>query len=493
MRLVVAMMKHETNTFSPVPTDLARFGGRGLHRGAAVVENYAGTNTPIAAYIDLARAAGAELVTPIAAEAPPSGPVQRAAYEEMAGAIVEAVARGCDGVMLDLHGAMVAEHHDDGEGELLARIRAAAPGIPICVTLDMHCNLTQRMVDNCTMMIGYKTYPHVDMREVGERIGRVFLRSLAGEIRPVMVWANAPVLAQTLRMGTADEPMRGLQAMAREAEAGPILAATFFGGFPMADIHDAGVSAVVVADGDAAAAGVVRDRLLARAWEARADFVYAHRDLAATVAEAKRLQNGIPPGRPVVLLDHADNVASGGTSDVMTVIAEVLRQDLPDVAVATVFDPDAVQAMRAAGLGARIALDLGGRAAMPSIGGRPAPLRVTGTVAHLGDGRWRIEGPMYTGLMADTGPSAVLDTGRMRIVIVSRHHEPFDTGIFTANGIDPTTQRYLLLKSRIHYRAGFAPLASHTFTCDGEGVTTSDNKRLRFDRVRRPIYPLDPG
>lgn len=492
MRLIVAMMKHETNTFSPVSTDLARFGGRGLHRGAAVVEAYAGTNTPTAAYLDLARAAGAEIATPIAAEAPPSGPVQRAAYEEMAGAIVEAVRQGCDGVMLDLHGAMVAEHLDDGEGELLARIRQAAPGIPICVTLDMHCNLTQRMVDNCTMMIGYKTYPHVDMRAVGEQIGRVFLRSLAGEIRPVMAWGQAPVLAQTLRMGTADEPMRGLQAMARDGETGSILAATFFGGFPMADIRDAGVSAVVVADGDGRAAEGLRDRLLARAWEARADFVYAHRDLAATVAEAKRLQNSIPTGRPVVLLDHADNVASGGTSDVMTVIAEVLRQDLPDVAVATVFDPAAVVAMRAAGQGARVTIELGGKASMPSIGAKPAPLRLTGTVAHLGDGRWRITGPMYTGVMADAGPCAVLDTGRVKLVIVSRHHEPFDTGIFTANGIDPAAQRYLLLKSRIHYRAGFAPLASHTFTCDGDGVTTSDNARLRFERIRRPVYPLDP-
>lgn len=493
MRLVLATMKHETNTFSPVPTDLARFGGRGLHRGAAVVEAYTGTNTPLAAYLDLARAAGAEIVTPIAAEASPSGPVQRAAYEEMTGAIVDAVARGCDGVMLDLHGAMVAEHHDDGEGELLARIRAVAPGIPICVTLDMHCNLTARMVENCTMMIGYKTYPHVDMREVGGHIGRVFLRSLAGEVNPVMVWGNAPVLAQTLRMGTADEPMRGLQAMARDAERGAILAATFFGGFPMADIHDAGVSAVIVADGDAAAAGAVRDALLAKAWAERGEFVYAHRDLAATVAAASRLQNSIPQGRPAVLLDHADNVASGGTSDVMTVIAEVVRQDLPDVAVATVFDPIAVQAMRDAGLGARVTIALGGHASMPSIAGKSAPLRLTGTVAHLGDGRWRITGPMYTGVMADTGPSAVLDTGRMKIVIVSRHHEPFDTGIFTANGIDPTAQRYLLLKSRIHYRAGFAPLASHTFTCDGEGVTTSDNARLRFSKIRRPIYPLDPG
>jgi microcystin degradation protein MlrC len=491
MRLVVAMMKHETNTFSPVVTDLVRFGRRGLHRGAAVVEAYGGTNTPTAAFLDIARAIGAEVVTPIAAEAPPSGPVQRAAYEEMAGAIVDAVDDTIDAVMLDLHGAMVAEHVDDGEGELLARIRAKRPGIPICVALDMHCNLTRRMVENCDAMIGYKTYPHVDMYEVGARVGRILTDKLAGRVDPVMAWAQVPLLAQTLRMGTADEPMKAIQDFARAAEADGVLAATFFGGFPLADIPDAGVSAVVVCDRDTARAEGLRDALLARAWAARAEFVYRHRDLAATIAAANRLQNSVPAGRPVILLDHADNVASGGTSDVMDVIAEVLRQEVPDVAVATVHDPAAVEAMRAAGQGAQVTLDLGGRVEMPSIGRRPRPLRVSGRVAHLSDGRWKITGPMYTGVMADTGPTAVLDLGRMKIVVVSYHHEPFDLGIFTANGIDPRSQRYLLLKSRIHYRAGFAPLASETFTCDGAGVTTSDNAELSFRRIRRPIYPLD--
>jgi microcystin degradation protein MlrC len=492
MRIVAAMMKHETNTFSPVATDLRRFGQRGLTRGLSVVDTYAQSNTPLGAFIALARECGADLVTPIAAEAPPSGPVARDAYEEIVGAIVDAVDRGCDAVMLDLHGAMVAENCDDGEGELLARIRAARPGVPIAVALDMHCNLSHRMVAHCDAMIGYKTYPHVDMRSVGTQIGRVLLDKLARRADPVMVWGRIPLLAQTLRMGTADRPMGPIQAAARAAETGVVRAATLFGGFPLADIAEAGVSAVVVADRDRAAAEAVRDDLLAQAWAARAAFVYAHRNLADTVAAANRLQNAIPTGRPVVLLDHADNVASGGTADVMDVIAEVLRQGLPDVAMAAVCDPSAVAAMRAAGVGARISLHLGGRTAMPSIGQAPAPLALTGTVAALSDGRWRIEGPMYTGLMADAGPSAVLDVGRMKIVVVTHHHEPFDLGIFTSNGIDPRAQRYLLLKSRIHYRAGFAPLASQTFTCDGTGVTTSDNAALRFAKVTRPVFPLDP-
>ena len=147
--------------------------------------------------------------------------------------------------------------------------------------------------------------------------------------------------------------------------------------------------------------------------------------------------------------------------------------------------------MREAGEGAEVSLQLGGRTDMPSIGLRGQPLAVTGRVARLSDGRFKVEGPMYTGVTVNMGPTALLDTGRMQIVVVSRHHEPWDLGVFTSLGIDPANKKYLLLKSRIHYRAGFGGLARHTLHCDGEGVTTSDNDRLIFRNVRRPIFPLD--
>ncbi len=489
MRLVLAMLKHETNTFSPVVTDEARFAQWGLQFGDDVVTAYENTSMPLAAYMKLARARGAEIVTPVAAEAMPGGLVTKDAYERLVAPILSAIAEGCDGALLDLHGAMVCEHTDDGEGTLLTRIRALRPDLPIAVTYDLHANLSAEMVANCTAMIGYKTYPHVDMYDVAERVGKVVIDAIDGKCRPVMAWGRLPLLSQTLRQGTADTPMKELQAMAAGMEAKPgILCATVFGGFPMADIPIAGNSAIVVADGDRDAAVAATQALLDATWEARGQFTHVHAPIAATVARAKEVN-----AAPIVLLDHADNVGSGGTSDVMTAIAEVLRQELDDVAVATVWDPAAVAAMQAAGLGARVTLELGGKCDMPSIGLSGKPLRISGTVRNLADGKWRVEGPMYTGVLVNTGPTAVLDTGRMRIVVVSRHHEPWDTGIFTANGIDPTRQRFLLLKSRIHYRAGFAPLARATFTLDGEGVTTSDNSKLAYHRLSRPIYPLDPG
>jgi microcystin degradation protein MlrC len=487
MRILIAMMKHETNTFSPIVADWQRFKDWSAYMGEDALKAYEGTGMPFGAYVELARAAGAEIITPVAAEAMPSGPVTEHAYNMMADAILDVVREGVDAAMLDLHGAMVAEHTDDGEGTLLAKIREIDPDLPIAVTLDLHCNLTDKIMDNCTALIGYKTYPHVDMYEVGKQIGEVLLDSMAGKVNPVMSWGNTQLLSQTLRQGTDNEPMATLVRMCREAEQEPgVLAATAFGGFALADIHDAGNSVIVVTDGDKAKADEVRDRILAKAWELREDFVYEHTPLEEQVARAKELTEG-----PILLLDHADNCGSGATQDVMTVIEEVMRQGLEDVAVGAVWDPAAVQEMQKAGVGSTITLKLGGKTDMPQIGEVGEPLTLTGTVKALTNGEWIVRGPMYTGVKVFMGPTAVLETENMEIVIVSNHHEPWDTGVFTSVGIQPEYKRYLILKSRIHYRAGFAPLAKATLTLDGKGVTTSDNNLLRYEKVRRPIYPLD--
>lgn len=487
MKLVLAMMKHETNTFSPIVTDWARFEAWGIYTGKAAIDAYAKTNMPLGVYLQLAKEYGAEVDLPMAAEAMPGGRVTADAYRRLCDPILEAVARGCDGCLLDLHGAMVSETTDDGEGTLLERIRAIAPDLPVIVTLDLHCNLTARMVDNCTALIGYKTYPHVDMDVVARQVGRIGMAVIAGQrAAPAMAWRQLPLLSQTLCQGTDDEPMKSLIAACRAEEAAGLPAATVFGGFAMADIQDAGTTVITIGD-DAAQADAAAERIARLAWDKRDIFIYQHRDLAETVAKAKQAGDG-----PVVLLDHADNCGSGGTQDVMMVIEEVLRQGLEDVAVGAVWDPEAVQIMQAAGVGATVTLDLGGKTDMPALGLKGQPLRLTGRVRTITDGEWIVRGPMYNGYKVMMGPTAVLEVdGRMQIVVVSRHHEPWDTGVFTSVGIDPQHKRYLLLKSRIHYRAGFAPLAKSTFTLDGAGVTTSDNSILDYAKLRRPIYPLD--
>ena len=484
MRLVLATMRHETNTFSPLPTLLKAFGPKS---GKAAINVYRGTNNPIAAYIDIAEREGAEYVVPLIANAHPSGAVDRAAFDEMATSICDAVGRGCDGVMLDLHGAMVTEVHDDGEGELLRRIRAVAPEIPIAVALDFHTNLSAVMIANATVITGYCTYPHIDMAETGRRAGETLIRTLAGEVNPVMLWHSLPMLTHMLRQTPLDQPMKDIMNRAMSAETGgEVLNASVFGGFPLADIPHVGLGAVVVGDGDGVAAGGLLDELMEQAWNRRADFVFEIEPVATSLTRAKALDDG-----PVILVDHGDNCGAGGPQDNMEVLEEVLRLGFEDMAAGPIWDPDSVARMIDAGVGAEVTLQLGGKTDSPAMAlpGRPIP--VSGTVRCITDGRFVVTGPMATGSPMNMGRTAVLRTGSVDIVVSERRHEPFDTGCFTHAGIDPAAKRYVLIKSRQHFRAGFDPIAKHVILVAGPGVCSSDYAAFPFKNLRRPVYPLD--
>ncbi|MCB1685422.1 MAG: M81 family metallopeptidase [Pseudomonadales bacterium] len=493
MHVVIATLSHETNTFSPVLTDLDRFsGGRGVPlEGEEAIRTYRGTASCVGGYLQAAAEVGARVTIPVVAAAPPSGPVEDDAFEYACAKILAAVAGGCDALMLDLHGAMVTRTYEDGEGELLRRIREIAPSLPIAVALDMHANLYPAIVEHATLITGYHTYPHIDMDGTALRGGRAILDCVTGKVRPTMVWGNAPMLPHVMRQGTDDFPNRELQQRVIEMEAQGGIAVSLFTGFPHADIYNAGLSVVVVTDADRALAESWRDELLDQAWQDRAAFVYKVDPLEESVARAKQLGESGASDGPVLLLDHYDNTASGGTMDTTEVLAEILRQGLEDVAVFGIFDPAAVAQMEAAGIGNEISLDLGGKLKMPALKVQSRPLRVTGTVKLLSEGRFPATVAMSRGLTMNMGRTAVLRIGSVDVVVISRHIEPFDPGCFRSLGIEPRSRRFLMLKSRIHYRVGFAPLVRETVECAGVGVCTSDYSQLTFSRVRRPIYPLD--
>jgi len=494
MRVVIAQMSHETNTFSPVVTDLDRFsGGRAEPLSGAEAERvYRGTASCMGGFLEAAAQAGADVVIPVVAGAPPSGPVEDEAFEYIVSRIVAAAAAGCDAMLLDLHGAMVTRTHEDGEGELLRRIRAVAPAVPIAVALDMHANLYPAMVEHATIIAGYQTYPHIDMDATALRAGRALLRLLDGTVKPTMAWGNAPMLPHVMRQGTDDLPNQALQARAAAMEAEGALAVSLFTGFPHADIKNAGLSAVVVTDDDMPLAERWRDELLDRAWDVRQAFVYEIEPLETSVARAASLAASATAGSgPVLLLDHYDNTASGGTMDTTEVLAEILRQGLQDVAVFGFYDPATVALMQAAGVGNEVSVMLGGKLPMPALRRQSQPLALTGKVKLISDGRFPATVAMSRGLTMNMGTTAVLSVGSVDIVVISRHIEPFDPGCLRSLGIEPTARRYLMLKSRIHYRVGFKPLVAAVVECAGLGVCTSDYSEVTFEHVRRPIFPLD--
>ncbi len=491
MRVALAMMSHETNTFSPVVTDLARFSGTGTvpPEGEAAYRIFRGTASCLGGYLAVCEARGVEAWVAIAADAAPSGPVQRDAFEYICERIVAAAA-DCDALLLDLHGAMVTEDFDDGEGELLGRIRRVAPHLPIAVALDMHANVTDAMVRHANVICGYHSYPHVDMDRTAARAASILFDALEGKVRPVMAWGQAPMLPHVMRQGTDDLPNRALQQRAMAMENQGALAVSLFTGFPHADIRDAGLSVVTVTDGDAGRAESLRDELLDRAWEDREAFVYRVEPLADSLVRARELAEA-PGEGPVLLLDHYDNTASGGTMDTTEVLAAVLEAGLDEAAFFAIYDPAAVDAMVVAGVGNELTVSLGGKLHMPALARQSRPIEVTGRVRLLSEGRFPATVAMSRGLTMNMGRAGVLRVGGLDIVVVSRHLEPFDPGCFRSLGIEPKSCRYLVLKSRVHYRVGFRDLARATVECAGRGVCTSDYSELTFRNVRRPIYPLD--
>ena len=491
MKVVIARLNHETNTFSPLPTPLAAFGAgdpRGPAFGADAYTAGKGSATAMGAFIDFAESRHCTMVTPLFAMANPSGPVDAAAYRVMCDAIVAAVAEGCDAIMLDLHGAMVVEGGIDGEGELLEKVRAVAPHTPLTLALDLHGNVSDRMVRHADIVVGFKTYPHVDMYDTGARAARLLFNMLDGKIKPVVAIARPGVLAQTLCQNTEiPGAMRDGVEFAHGLERHGALAATVFGGFYLADIADAGMSVVVVADRDTQQATRWAEDCSALLRSRKSEFIFQQTPLAESVARAHAVQRGL-----TLLLDHGDNCMSGGTCDTMDVLDECLRQGLTRIGVGPVCDPQAVAQLIAAGAGATVTIELGNKVPMPAIGkGTRTPLRLTGQVRTIGDGEYTISGPIYTGTRCYMGRTVLFDTGAARIVVTEQTQEPWDLGVFTCAGLDPEHQRYLILKSRMYYRPVFAPLAATIIECASAGVCSSDFSLFDYRHLRRPIYPLD--
>ncbi|MDZ4369979.1 MAG: M81 family metallopeptidase [Phenylobacterium sp.] len=492
MRFLIAGFSHETNTFSPVETPLARFcpDGRALLAGDRALQAYRGTETCVGGFIATAEAAGAEIVIPVAAVAPPSGPVTREAFETVSRIILDAIeASEFDGLMLVLHGAMVVEGLDDGEGEILERIRRIRPAIPIALALDMHANVSSEMVEHATVITGFHLYPHLDQAETARRAGEVLLSVIAGGAKPTVAWGRAPMLPHTMKQATGEAPNREIQAKAAAWEAGgQALAASVFTGFNLADVADAGLSVVVVTDGDVDAAQAMVDELLDMAWAAREEFRFDPEPLAESVARAKLMASD---EGPVFLIDHYDNTASGGTMDTTAVLAEILAQELEDVAFFGLYDPAAVEAAIAAGVGAKVEIEVGGKFALPSLRAANPPLMLRGTVKTLSDGVVPSRSKASFGVRMSMGRTAVIDTGKVEVVLVSRHIEPYSIDMLSTVGIDPRRRKFIALKSRHHWRADLGPLAQGIVACAGLGVCTSDYTQLRYEKLHRPIYPLD--
>jgi microcystin degradation protein MlrC len=486
MRVFLAMFSHETNTFSTLPTDRRAFQARDLRYGGEILETYRGTGTCLGGMMAAAARHDVTLLPSLAAAASPAGRVTADVYREVTERLLADLraAGPVEGVLLDLHGAMVPETGDDGEGELLRAVRATVgPGVPIAVTLDFHTNLTRAMVEHADLLHGYKTYPHVDMAERGVEATERLLDMASGRLRPAVAFRQPRLLPPLASQRTAAGPMRRLYDLAGELEQDPrVVSISIFAGFPLADIPDAGLSIYVAARGDQALADSLADRLEAVAWEHRHEFRHAALPVADAVAQALALDGG-----PVVLADIADNTGGGAAGDGTELLRELLRVGARSAVVACLWDPEAAAACARAGVGATVTLRVGGK----TDDRHGAPIEVTGRVRTLSDGRFDHKGPMLRGLEGRLGTTAVLEVGGVKVILISLRWQTLDPEMLRFVGIDPLAEKILVVKSTVHYRAAFEPIARAILEVDAPGLSSSNLARFDFKRVRRPIFPLD--
>lgn len=490
IRVLAAGFKHETNTFSTVPTDLEAYRARALYYDADVAANLMGTRTEMAAFLAFAAAEDWQMVTPVYADATPGGAVTADAFDHIAAAITDAAKdQGpFDAVLLSLHGAMVAAHTDDGEGELLARLRAVVgPDVPVAVTLDLHANVSDRMAELADVMVAYRTYPHVDQVEIATQAAALIKRTLGGEIKPTVTVARRDML-EGVDQGrtTAAGPMTEvLHTADRMLKLEGVLATSVCAGFAKADTPDTGPAALVVGDGRDRRYAKLADRLMDQVWDSRHRRTVQTVPLGAAINRAS-LASGI--GGPLVLADFADNPGGGGHGDATGLLGAMIAADLRDAAFATICDPAAARICWENGLGALVHLDLGGKTD-PAYG---PPLAVRGTVQALTQGRFALQGPMAAGLRVDLGPTAVLKVGGIEIVVASRRLQAHDVMFFQHARIDVTAKKVIAVKSAQHFRAAFEPLAAEVMVVDeGGGLTSGNVKALTYTKLRRPIFPLD--
>jgi microcystin degradation protein MlrC len=482
-RVAVGGFQHETNTFAPLKATYRDFemadGWPGLTEGAAILTAFDGINLPIGGFLNRARAAQHEIVPLLWCSASPSAHVERETYERIARRLLSLIknAGSLDGLYLDLHGAMVTEHLEDGEGELLERVREiTGPDLPIVVSLDLHANITERMVQHASALVVCRTYPHVDLAESGEWSAELLARLIQhGPLKKAM--RRADFLVPLTWQCTLIEPAQGIYRAVGESNTP---SASFAFGFPPADIAECGPVALAYAESQDAA-DAAADRLIAMVNGAERGFAGKVWEPDEAVIHAK--QRALDLGRPIILADTQDNPGAGGNSDSVGLLEALVRNRAEDAVFANLFDPKTAEIAHRAGEGAEISLGIGAWSGTPG----HVPFKASFTVERLGNGNFDATGPFYRGNRMQLGPMALLRIGGARIVVASRKQQAADQAMLRHLGIEPPAQKILALKSSVHFRADFQPIAGEILIVAAPGANPVDHRSLVYKHLRKGV------
>ncbi|ULT54996.1 M81 family metallopeptidase [Neobacillus drentensis] len=486
-RIGIAFFYHESHSFSPIKTEIEQFLHEGYFIGDEIYDAYTGTKTEVGGFLDvLEQEKAVEIVPLVCAAAIPSGVVSTEAYSIIEKQMLQSIQQAgrLDGLLLALHGAMVVEDLFDPEEHLLGKIRELlGPRIPIATTLDMHANLSGKMIHYTPLHFGFKTYPHVDMYDQGVHAAKALMNQLKEEVNYYASFEKLPMMPPSINMRTSEGPMHKMIEWAKQAEleAG-IVNVSVFGGFPYSDIPMVGASVLVVSL-DPKKGEETAKRMGSLFWSVKEEFII---DLPS-VKEGLELALSIEDDRPVVLADISDNPLSCGSGDTTELLRELVMLDIPDILFGGLYDPQSLELCRKAGVGKKVWLSLGGKVS-PEFG---EPVQVEATVVALSDGIFQNTGPFNQHLKVDLKGAAHIRVGQMDILLIGRPMSANDPAMFRHIGLEPSTKKILALKAKNHFRAAFEPIVGRIIYVDAPGVASNCLSTFTYRNIPKPIWPLD--
>jgi microcystin degradation protein MlrC len=487
LRIAVDGFMHETNTFVPRPTTFDDFAVAqqypGLCFGEDMLRQVAGRNLGVTGFSEVATKAGHRVMPICWSFAQPGGIVTDHAFERIAAMIIEPLGfLDPDVVFLELHGAMVTESREDGEGELIRRVRAVVgPDVPIVCTLDLHGNISRASVETASFMTAYRTYPHVDWGDTGRRAARFLPQVMRWGARPTTAFERFDALVPVVAQSTYTEPGRSLYGLIEGLERQHGVGLSLMMGFPPADIAECG-PCVFGYGGEQKSVDAAVNALMTALRKAEPAYA-AHKPLPAARAVERAIAVAAKAKRPVVIADTADNAGAGASSSTTGMARELLKQEATDAMVLIAHEPEVAAAAHAAGIGATIEATLGVYVDGPG----QEPLNGPWTVEKLSDGEFTGTGPMLGGAHCRLGPTAVIRKAGVRVLVGSIRQQPLSRNTIRHLGIDPSKLGIIVVKSSVHFRNDFQDFAEEVIVADSPGANPPDRRKLKYRRLPKTM------
>jgi len=485
--ILAACFNHETNRYCPGVTSLQDFANNTAYFDkAAILQAYRGVKNEVVAYMDYFSDKKDYTVEPVCSLVAAPGPVvAQSVWESVRDSILTAIRNTpkVDGILLALHGAMVTECFEDGEGELLEVLRReVGADVPILASLDLHANITRKMLQYADGLFPCDYYPHTDLYEAGLRAAECMHRTLAGEIHPVLRGCKLDMVFPYM---PHEHPMFNpllLEAQSLRGK-GELLDVSICHGFFPADIYEQGVTVLAVADGNGELAQKTAEELGSKIFAARKELRRSYLTADEAIEQAKNSGT-----YPVVIAEVADNPGAGATGDAPGLLQKLIEHDVQGAAMATLFDPETVIAAEKAGVGNEVEVSLGGKT-LPEITG--SPISCKAYVKAITDGKYRNRDKMGHGRLCNLGKTALLQIGGVQVIVTSVRMQTYDLEVYRHCGIQPQDMKILAVKSTMHYRASFGNVSRVMLEVETPALAVQQPTSAPLAHSRRPIYPMD--